>query len=141
MSAVPMSDQDRLTGRLGELRGERSAAEVTLTKEDLAGAVEEWLSVARAHAAGSSRLVLGGQASGDHLAQVLFEDRLADEGLAGRLVARLGFQGFGELSDRQKKQRLGKLDEQIAKVTAELREARKQDALERVEAEFAGEAA
>jgi hypothetical protein len=141
MSAVPMSDQDRLTGRLGELRGERSAVEVTLTKEGLAGAVEEWLSVARAHAAGSSRLVLGGQATGEHLAQVLFEDRLADEGLAGRLVARLEFQGFGKLTDRAKKQQFAKLDDAIAAVEQDLLAVRKREALERVEAEFAGEAA
>jgi hypothetical protein len=71
----------------------------------------------------------------------MFEDRLADEGLAGRLVARLEFQGFGKLTDRAKKQRLAKLDEQIAKAAGELREARKREALERVEAEFAGGAA
>jgi hypothetical protein len=33
------------------------------------------------------------------------------------------------------------LDEKIVKVTGELREVRKREALERVEAEFAGEAA
>ena len=33
------------------------------------------------------------------------------------------------------------LDEKIATITAELREARKREALERVEAEFAGDAA
>jgi flavin-dependent dehydrogenase len=48
------------------------------------------------------------------------------------------------LSDRQKSQRLAKLDEQIAEATDKLREARKAQALAKVEAEFAsvsGEAA
>jgi hypothetical protein len=141
MSAVPMSDQDRLTGRLAELRGERGALEAMLTREDLARNVDTWLATARAHAAGSSRLVLGGQATGDHLAQVVFEDRLADEGFAGRLVARLEFQGFGGLSDRQRKQRIAKLDSAIAEAEQALLAARKAAALERIEAEFAGEAA
>ena len=79
----------------------------------------------------------GGQASGEHLAQVLHEDRLDDEGLAARIVVRLERQGFGELSDRQKGSKLKALDEQIAKATAELREARKAEALEQVEREVA----
>jgi hypothetical protein len=45
------------------------------------------------------------------------------------------------LSDRQKKQTLAKLDAAIVKATAELREVRKREAFERIEAEFAGEAA
>jgi hypothetical protein len=45
------------------------------------------------------------------------------------------------VSDRQKSQRLAKLDAEIAKATDELREARKRDALEQIEREFAGEAA
>jgi hypothetical protein len=60
---------EQLEVRLTELKGERSAVEVTMTREDLARNVDEWLAIARTHAAGSSRLVLGGQASGDHLAQ------------------------------------------------------------------------
>jgi hypothetical protein len=120
---------EKLEAALFDLRSERAAVEATLTKEDLARHVDTWLATARGRAGGSSRLVLGGQASGDHLAQVLVEDRLADEGLAGRLVARLEFQGFGALSERAKKQQLAKLDEQIAKATAELRERKKALAL------------
>jgi hypothetical protein len=112
-----------------------------MTKEDLARNVDEWLAVARGRAAGSSRLVLGDHASGERLAQVLYEDLLDSEGLAGRTVARLERQGFGELSDRQKKQRLAKLDEAIAKATADLREAAKAAAIAAVERQYAGEAA
>jgi hypothetical protein len=138
-----MSGVDELEGRLAELRGERATVESTMTREDLARSVDEWLKVARAHAAGASRLVLGGQASGEHLAAVLFEDRLDDAGLAARTVARLERQGFGESSDRTKKQRLAKLDTEIAAVEKDLLAVRKREALERVEAEFAtsGEAA
>lgn len=135
------ADLEQLEARLVELKGERTGVEVTMTREDLARSVEQWLAAARAHAAGSSRLALGGQASGEHLEAVLAEDLLADDGLAGRLVARLERQGFGEFSDRQRKQRLGKLDDEIAKATGELREARKAAALAEVEREFAGEAA
>ena len=135
------ADLEQLEARLTELRNERTAVEVTMTREDLARNVEQWLAAARAHAAGSSRLALGGQASGERLEAVLAEDLLADDGLAGRIVVRLERQGFGELSDRAKKQRLAKLDTQIEQATAELRDVRKREALERVEAEFAPEAA
>jgi hypothetical protein len=71
----------------------------------------------------------------------LAEDLLADEALQGRIVGRLEAQGFGSLSDRSKASQLKKLDQQIEQATADLREACKQEALERIEAEFAGEAA
>jgi len=132
-----MTDIEQLEERLAELRGERASVESVMSREDLARNVDEWLATARAHAAGSSRLVLGGTASGEHLAQVLHEDRLDDEGLAGRTVARLERQGFGQLSDRQKGSKLKALDEKIAKATAELREARKRQALAEIEEQFA----
>jgi hypothetical protein len=134
-------DVERLEATLFDLRGERAGVEATPTREDLARSVDEWLAAARAHAAGSSRLVLGGQASGEHLAAVLSEDRLADEGLAARTVARLEAQGFGAVSDRAKKQQLAKLDEKIAAAVGELREIRKREAIAEVEAQYAGEAA
>ena len=80
------ADLEQLEARLTELRGERSAVESVMTREDLVRNVDEWLATARAHAAGSSRLVLGGRASGEHLEAVLAEDLLADDGLAGRVV-------------------------------------------------------
>jgi hypothetical protein len=132
---------EQLEARLAELKGQRTALEATMTKEDLARNVEQWLETARAQAAGSSRLVLGGQASGVHLAQVLAEDALDDEGLAGRIVARLERQGFGELSDRQRNQRRAKLVSAIAEAEQELREAAKAEAIAAVERQYAGEAA
>jgi hypothetical protein len=135
------ADLEQLEAKLAELKGERSAVDVTLTKEGLVAKVGEYLQVARSHAAGSSRLALGGRAAGLDLEAVLAEDLLADDGLAGRVVKRLEAQGFGALSDRQKGSKLKALDEKIAKAAGELREAHKREALERVEAEFAGEAA
>jgi hypothetical protein len=132
---------EQLEARLAELKGQRTALEATMTKEDLARNVEQWLETARAQAAGSSRLVLGGQASGVHLAQVLAEDALDDEGLAGRIVARLERQGFGELSDRQRTQRRAKLVSAIVEAEQELREAAKAEAIAAVERQYAGEAA
>jgi len=58
-----------------------------------------------------------------------------------RIVARLEAQGFGELTDRTRKQRLAKIEQQIEQALGQLREAHKQEALERVEAEFGGVAA
>jgi hypothetical protein len=136
-----MSDAEQLETKIAELSGEAAALAAVMTKEDLRGKVDQWLEIARAHAAGSSRFVLGGQASGDNLAQVLFEDLLADEGLSGRIVARLEAQGFGELTDRQRDGKLKKLENAIAHTNAELREARKAEALAAVEAEFGGVAA
>jgi hypothetical protein len=123
--------------KLDELQGERASIDAVMTKEDLSGQVDEWLATARAQAAGSSRLVLGGQASGDHLAQVLHEDRLDDAGLAGRIVARLEAQGFGALSNREKSSKLKALDSAIAKASQEVREAAKAEALARVEEQYA----
>lgn len=131
------ADLERLEAKLAELKGERSAVDATMSKEDLAGRVDEWLSIARAHAGGSSRLTLSGQASGEHLESVLAEDLLADDGLAGRIASRLSAQGFGEFSDRQKGSKLKALDEKIAAAAAEVLRIRKAAALERVEAEFA----
>jgi len=45
------------------------------------------------------------------------------------------------LTDRSRTSKLKKLDEQIAKATADLREARRQEALAAIEREFANEAA
>jgi hypothetical protein len=134
-------DVEGLEERLGELRGERAALEAQLTREDLARDVGEWLKIARAHAVGSSRVALAGQATGDDLARVLAEDALADEGLAGRIVKRLEAQGFGQVSDRQRKAQRAKLDSAVAAVEQELRETAKAEAIAAVEAQYAGEAA
>ena len=130
-------DVEQLEATLAELRGARRTLEATLSREDLVNAVDEWIATALAHAAGSSRVVLGGQPVGEHLSRVLFEDRLDDEGLSARIVSRLKAQGFGEITDRSKKQQLAKLDEKIAAAVAELREACRREALEEVERQFA----
>jgi len=135
------ADLERLEVRLAELKGERTAIEAVMTKEDLARNVEHWLETARAQAAGASRLVLGGQASGEHLAQVLHEDKLDDEGLAGRIITRLARQGFGEIADKQKASKLAKLDSAIAVAEQEVREAAKAEAIAAVEERFGGVAA
>jgi hypothetical protein len=136
-----MSDVEALQARVVELRDERAALMATKSKEDLRREVEDWIEIARAQAAGASRLVLGGQASGEHLARVLFEDRLADEDLAERLIARLELEGFGKISDRQRNQRLGKIDTAVRQAERDLREARKAEAIAALEEQYAGDAA
>jgi hypothetical protein len=130
-------DVKQFEARLAELRVERDGLSSIKTKEDLREEVAGWLEVMRARYSGSARFVLGGHGSPEQVEAVLAEDRFVDAGLAGRIVARLEAQGFGELSDRQRKQRLGKLDEQIEAAVDELREAKRQAALEAVEREFA----
>jgi hypothetical protein len=61
----------------------------------------------------------------------------ADEGLAERLVARLERDGFGQITDRQKSQRLEKIDSAIKVAETELREARKAEAIAALEEQFA----
>src|SRR5947207_14322232 len=123
-----MSNVEKSGAKLAELQVESAALEATMTAEDLARNVDQWLEAARAQAAGSSRLVLGGQASGEHLAAVLYEDRLDDDRLAARIVARLERQGFGEASDRQRDSRLRQLESSITEAEQELLAARKQQA-------------
>ena len=136
-----MSNVEKSGAKLAELQVERAALEATMTAEDLARNVDQWLEAARAQAACSSRLVLGGQASGEHLAAVLHEDALDDKGLASRTVARLEKLGFGALSDRQKHQRRAKLDSAIVAAEQEARKAAKAEAIAAVERQYAGEAA
>jgi hypothetical protein len=136
-----MSDVETLQARVVELRDERATLEAQKSKEDLRREVADWVEIAKAQAAGASRLVLGGQASGDHLARVLFEERLADEDLADRLVARLERDGFGRITDRQKSQRLEKIDAAVKGAETELREARKAAAIAQLEEQFAAESA
>jgi hypothetical protein len=129
---------EQLEAALFDLKGERNALEATRTKEDLVTGVDEWLEAARARAAGSSRFVLSGRPVGEDLEALLAEDLLADDALAGRVVKRLEARRFGAVSARAKRQQLAKLDEAIVKATGELREARKQDAIAAVEAQYAG---
>jgi hypothetical protein len=135
------ADVDTLQNRLIELRDERATLMATRTKQDLHREVVDWISIAKAQAAGAARLVLGGQASGEHLARVLFEDRLDDEDLADRIVARLERDGFGKITDRQRSQTLARLDKEVKQTEVALREARKAAAIAELEAQFSGEAA
>jgi hypothetical protein len=136
-----MSDLETLQARVIELRDERATLVAAKTKEDLHREVADWVSIAKAQAAGAARLVLNGQAAGDHLLRVLAEDRLADDDLAERLVARLERDGFGQITDRQKAGRLDKIDAAIKRAETELREVRKAEAIAQLEEQFAAESA
>jgi hypothetical protein len=131
---------EQVTARLGELQAERATAAAARTRDDAERAAKEYADAVRRTHVQMGGFILGGAILGDPLASVLhafivnrpeFEAWLAEQ---AKDVC-------DNLSDRQKQQRLAKLDEAIAKATGELREARKKAALEQVEAEFAGEAA
>ena len=134
------NDVDQLAGQLGTLQAERAALQVTRTRDDADRAAAEYATAVRKTHAEIGGFVIGGAIIGDPLQSVLhafivsrpeFDAWLTEQ---ARTIA-------DNLTDRQKSQRLAKLDGQIAQTTAKLREARKAQALERIEAEFAGEAA
>jgi flavin-dependent dehydrogenase len=131
---------DEVEARLAELQGERAALVAARTQDDAERAAKEYADTVRRRHAELGGFVLGGAIVGDPLQSVL----------TAFIVSRPDFESWlveqakavcGELSDRQKTQTMSKLDKAIVEKTAELREARKQEAFERIEAEFAGEAA
>jgi hypothetical protein len=131
---------ETLEARLAELRGERAALTAVRTHDDAERAAMEYADTVRRRHAELGGFVLGGAIVGDPLQSVL----------TAFIVSRPDFEAWlveqakavcGELSDRQKKQTLGKLDAAIASAERDVLAARKQEALERVEREFAGEAA
>lgn len=138
-----MSDVEQLTERLAELTGERNTVAGTRTREDVRGLAESWLGAACARANGTAAgFVLNQHAGPAEVQAVLAEFLLDSPALLDFLVARV--EQTASLSDRQKKQQLGKLDEAMAAATAELLAARRAAAIAEVEAQFAttsGEAA
>jgi len=137
-----MSDVHELEQRLFGLQGERDMLAGTRTKEDVRTLAESWLAAACSRASGiTAGLVLNQHAGPGEVQAVLGEFLLESSALVDFVAAKV--EATTELSERTKKQRLGKLDRQIEQATAELREARKRMALEAVEREFAaaGEAA
>jgi hypothetical protein len=135
------ADLEQLDGKLAELRAQRDALAAVKTKEDRREEVESWLEAMRARYAGSARFVLGGHGSPEQVEAVLAEDKFVDAGLAGRLVARLEADGFGDLSNRQRDTQRKKLDAAIVTAEAAAREAAKAAAIAAVERQYAREAA
>lgn len=133
-------DVEKLTGKLGELQGERATLAAARTRDDAVRAAKEYADAVRHRHAELGGFVLGGAIMGDPLNSLMvayiasrpdFEAWLAEQAKAV----------CGELSDRQRDAKLKSVDGEIAKVTVQLREARKAEAFERIESEFAGEAA
>jgi hypothetical protein len=131
-------DTDKLEERLFGLRGERAAVAATRTREDVRALAEDWLAAACRRTNGTAGLVLNGHASPPEVLSVIAEFVLDSPDLIGFISKRVE---ATELSARAKKQQLAKLDAEIAAVEKDLLAVRKREALERVEAEFAGEAA
>jgi hypothetical protein len=127
--------------KLAELQTERDTLEVTRTREDIKALAESWLAAGFAALNGSTRLALNGHARAQDVAAVLQEFDLKTRGpsLVDHIVSENTPRDA--LSDRAKKQRLGKLDEAIAKASDEVRKQAKAEALAAIERQFAGEAA
>jgi hypothetical protein len=121
--------------RLAELQGERAGVAATRTRDDAERAAKEYVHAVRRSHERMGGFILGGAIFGDPLASVLgafivsrpeFEAWLAEQ---ARTVCE-------KWSDRQKEQRLAKLDEAIAKATGDLREAAEAAAVAEVRARF-----
>jgi hypothetical protein len=126
--------------RLAELQAERNALASTRTREDVKALVERWLAAALARANGSTRgYVLNGHIGPAEVQAVLSEYLLESGALIDFIIAKV--EAAAELTNRQKKQRLAKLDAEITRASQEARAAAKAAALAEVERQYAGEAA
>jgi hypothetical protein len=134
-----MSDVQELTSRLEELKSQRDGLLTARTKETTAEAARTFLEGARARSQGVGGVVVGGHAVGEPLDDVLRAFLLRDPKLEAWLVEQA--EQFAELTAKQRDSLLRKLGAEIAKAEGELREARKQAAIEQIEREFAGDAA
>jgi hypothetical protein len=131
-----MSDVDQLTEKLGELQAERATLAATRTRDDAERAAKDYADAVRRSHAEMGGFVLGGAIFGDPLNSVLTAFIVSRP----EFDAWLGEQAKAvchELSDRQKKQQLAKLDGEIAAVEKDLLAARKAAAVAQLEAEFA----
>jgi len=129
--------------KLDALQAERAELASIRTREDIKAICERSLAsaYARLNGAMSSRYFLNETALPEHLLAVIgeFEVESKKSALLDYIVAKNTPQDA--LTDRQKKQRLAKLDAEIAKVSAEVREAAKAEALAAIEERFGGVAA
>ena len=125
--------------RLEQLRGERAEISARRTKENVRELAETWLAAALGQVNGSTNYVLNGHISPAEVQAVLSEYLLASGALVEYVVAKV--EPVAEMTNRQKAQRLGKLDSAIAAAEREAREAARAEALAAVERQFGGVAA
>jgi hypothetical protein len=135
------ADLEQLEARLTELQNDYAALVSTKTKEDATRAAKEFCEIAgRDDVRG---FILGGAAVGDPLqrtinAYVVSGDRRPFPEWAAEQAAAVD--GI-ELTDRQRDSRLRKLGSELDALKKQHQEARRQAAMEALEAEFANEAA
>ncbi|MFL5960125.1 MAG: hypothetical protein ACJ75G_07685 [Gaiellaceae bacterium] len=134
------ADLEQLKARLAELQAERASVAAARTRDDAERAAKSYVDAVRRSHEQMGGFILGGAIFGDPLNSVL----------GAFIVSRPDFEAWlaeqaktvcDKLSDRQKEQRLSKLDEAIAKASQEVREAAKAEAIAEVEERFGGVAA
>jgi hypothetical protein len=132
-------DVETLEAKLAELQGQRDELESVKTREDAAKAARDFCAIARRNDV--LGFVLAAAAVGEPLQAVInafvlshprFESWAAEQAQAVEGIT---------LSDKQRDSRLRKLGAEIKQAEDALREARKLEALEQIEREFAPEAA
>lgn len=130
-----MSGVDKLEGRLAELKSERDALLAARTSESTAESARLFLESARRRSERVGGHVVGVHAVGSALDDVIRSFVLSDPRFERWLVEQAS--EFAQLSERAKATQLKKVGAAIAKAQDELREAKRQAALEAVEREFA----
>jgi hypothetical protein len=125
--------------RLAQLRAERAELAATRTREDVRQLTESWLASALARVNGATNYVLNGHIGPAEVQAVLSEYLLESPALIDSITAKVTAQV--ELTNKQKASKEKRLDEQIAKATAEVREEAKAKALAEIEEQFGGVAA
>jgi hypothetical protein len=129
------ADVDRLSEKLFTLQSERNGASATRTKEDVEKLAEDWLVGAARQVQGTTSFVLNGHVGPAEVQAVLNAYLLESPALREFVAAKVS--GVAEVSDRQKKQHLSKLDGAIATAERDLLAAKKAEAEAALEAEFA----
>ena len=130
-----MSDAaEQAAAKLRELADERDGLVNARTKESTAADARAFLETARARSGSLGALVVGGHAVGQSLDDVLRAFLLTDPRLEAWLVEQAG--EFAETTEKERASRLHKAETEISKVTNELREARRIDAVAAAEAEI-----
>jgi hypothetical protein len=122
--------------KLAKLQAERAEVAAARTREDVKRLAEHWLAAALGQVNGATNYVLNGHVGPAEVQAVLAEYLLETGALIHSITAKVTAKV--ELTDRSKKQRLGKFDEQIAKATAEAREEDLAAAHAEVEARYGG---
>ena len=128
---------EQLEAKLAEVNAEYVAVASARTKEDVRELAESWIASRLAQVDASIAFVLNGHVGAVESQAV--RERLDLEDKRERIIA--AAEATTALTDRQRTSKMQKLAGQMERVRKQHNEARKAQAMEQLEREFAGEAA